>query len=70
MKLRRPWTENEESDLLQWEAEGVSVMLMAARLKRTMMAVYGRLTVLRQRQKPPEQIPTAEDYSQDVKTPL
>ena len=49
--LRRPWTEQEESDLLKWAAEGVSVLLMAARLKRSLMAVHGRLTILRKRQK-------------------
>jgi hypothetical protein len=51
MKLRRPWTEKEESDLLKWTSEGVSVLLMAARLKRSLMAVHGRLTILRKRQK-------------------
>ena len=58
-KLRRPWTEKEESDLLKWSSEGASVMLMSARLKRSMMAVNARLSIVRHREKskPPEQIP-------------
>jgi hypothetical protein len=70
-KLRRPWTEKDESDLLKWDAEGVSVMLIAARLKRTMMAVHGRLTILRQRlrSKPHDQIAIPDNPSEvDVKT--
>jgi hypothetical protein len=49
--LRRRWTEQEESALRKWAAEGVPVLLMAARLKRSLMAVQGRLTILRKRQK-------------------
>ena len=51
MNLRRLWTEKEESNLLMWSSEGVSVTLMAARLKRTRMAVFARLTILRKRQR-------------------
>jgi len=43
MKLRRPWTEKEESDLLKWRSDGVSVAIIAVRLKRTVMAVQNRL---------------------------
>jgi hypothetical protein len=49
--LRRRWTKQEESDLLKWASQGVSVLLMAARLKRSIMAVQDRLTILRKRQK-------------------
>ena len=43
MKLRRPWSEKEESDLLKWRSEGVSIAIIAVRLKRTVMAVQNRL---------------------------
>ena len=43
MKLRRPWTEKEESDLLKWRSDGVSIAIIAVRLKRTAMAVQNRL---------------------------
>jgi DNA-binding CsgD family transcriptional regulator len=52
MNRRRPWTRQEESDLLKWLSDGVSLAVIAVRLKRTVMAVQNRLTMLRKRQKP------------------
>ena len=49
MNLRRPWTPAEEQELLVLESRGASKTLMSARLKRSRMAIDGRLTVLRAR---------------------
>jgi cephalosporin-C deacetylase-like acetyl esterase len=58
--LRRRWTRQEESDLLKWASQGVSVLLMAARLKRSLSAVHDRLTILRKRQKARPQPPRSD----------
>jgi hypothetical protein len=49
MNLRRPWTPEDEQELLELAARGASKTLMSARLKRSRMAIEGRLTVLRAR---------------------
>jgi hypothetical protein len=38
----------------------VSVLLMAARLKRSLMAVHDRLTILRKRQKEKPRLPRSD----------
>jgi len=52
MNLKRPWTEDEEANLLKWVSEGVSVFVIAVRLKRSVMAVQNRSYQLQKRQKP------------------
>ena len=52
MKLRRPWTEKEESDLLTWFSEGKSLCIIAVRLKRSLNAVQMRFYQLQRQQKP------------------
>lgn len=52
MNRRRPWTEQEETDLLKWAAEGRSLAIIAVRLKRSREAVQARFYL---RRKPPEQ---------------
>jgi len=47
MNRRRPWTEKEQKDLLQWADEGISLERIAVRLNRTVMAVQNRLYALR-----------------------
>ena len=53
MNRRRPWTEQEEVDLLKWHAEGKSFAIISVRLKRSVMAVQNRFYGL---QKPPQQM--------------
>ncbi len=50
MNLKRPWTEDEEANLLKWLSEGVSLFAISARLKRSVMAVQNRSYQLQKRQ--------------------
>ena len=52
MKLRRPWTSEEESNLLEWVSKGVSLAIVSIRLKRSVMAVQNRYYQLRDKQEP------------------
>ena len=52
MNRRRPWTEKEEQDLLQWADAGISLERIAVRLNRTVMAVQNRLYALRGKAEP------------------
>jgi hypothetical protein len=52
MNRRRPWTRQEEDDLRKWVSEGVSLAIIAVRLRRTLMAVQNRISQLRKQQKP------------------
>jgi hypothetical protein len=45
--FRRPWTPEEDNQLREMAAAGKSVTLIALRLKRTEMAVRGRMRILR-----------------------
>ena len=45
--FRRPWTPEEDNQLGEMAAAGKSVTLIALRLKRTEMAVRGRMRILR-----------------------
>ena len=49
MNLRRPWTEQEEQELLNLAARGFSITRLSARLRRTQSAIEGRISVLRTR---------------------
>ena len=49
MSLRRPWTEQEEQELLELAARGFSMPRLSARLRRTQSAIEGRLSILRAR---------------------
>jgi hypothetical protein len=49
MSLRRPWTEQEELELLELVAKGFSITRLSARLRRTQSAIEGRIAVLRAR---------------------
>ena len=49
MNRRRPWTAEEEQELSDLAAHGASTIRMAARLRRSRMAIEGRLSVLRVR---------------------
>jgi hypothetical protein len=49
MNRRRPWTEKEQQDLLQWSGDGISLERIAVRLNRTVMAVQNRLYALKAR---------------------
>lgn len=49
LNRNRPWTANEDKRLLELQASGRSIMLIAAALKRSQAAVDGRLYVLRRR---------------------
>ena len=49
MNLRRPWTEQEEQELLNLAAQGFSITRLSARLRRTQSAIEGRIAVLRAR---------------------
>jgi hypothetical protein len=51
MKLRRPWTEEEERRLLEMARMDKSKHLIAAALKRSTSAVKGRLKFLRDRER-------------------
>ena len=55
MNRRRPWTEDEEANLLKWLSEGTSIFVIAVRLKRSVMAVQNRSYQLQKRQKPPSE---------------
>jgi hypothetical protein len=55
MNRRRPWTEDEEANLLKWLSEGTSLVIIAIRLKRSVMAVQNRSYQLQKREKPPSQ---------------
>jgi DNA-binding NarL/FixJ family response regulator len=46
MKRVRPWTADEEQDMLELTARGFSVTRISARLGRTTSAVRGRLYAL------------------------
>ncbi len=67
MNRRRPWTEKEQNDLLQWADSGISLERIAVRLNRTVMAVQNRLYALKGKDKPvtpqaePEQTPPATE---------
>ena len=52
MNRRRPWTDKEQQDLLQWADEGISLERIAVRLNRTVMAVQNRLYALKGKAKP------------------
>ena len=52
MNRRRPWTEKEQNDLLQWADAGISIERIAVRLNRTVMAVQNRLYALKGKAKP------------------
>ncbi len=52
MNRRRPWTEKEQHDLLQWADAGISLERIAVRLNRTVMAVQNRLYALKGKAKP------------------
>ena len=52
MNRRRPWTDQEQHDLLQWADEGISLERIAVRLNRTVMAVQNRLYALKGKAKP------------------
>ena len=56
MKLRRPWTSEEESNLLEWLSNGVSLAIVSVRLKRSVMAVQNRYYQLRGKQEPSEDV--------------
>ena len=58
MNLRRPWTEQEEQELLELAARGFSVTRLAVRLRRTRSAIEGRISVLRARAR--SQVPDAK----------
>jgi len=51
IKLRRPWTEEEERRLLEMARLDKSKHLIAAALKRSTSAVKGRLKFLRDRER-------------------
>jgi hypothetical protein len=51
IKLRRPWTEEEERQLLEMARMDKSKHVIAAALKRSTSAVKGRLKVLRDRER-------------------
>jgi len=51
IKLRRPWTEEEERRLLEMARMDRSKHLIAAALKRSTSAVKGRLKFLRDRER-------------------
>ena len=53
MNRKRPWTEDEEANLLKWLSEGTSVFVIAVRLKRSVMAVQNRSYQIQKREKPP-----------------
>jgi hypothetical protein len=61
MNRRRPWTDKEQQDLLQWADEGISLERIAVRLNRTVMAVQNRLYALKGKPKP--------DLGQSGRTP-
>ena len=52
MNRRRPWTEKEQHDVLQWTDEGISLERIAVRLNRTVMAVQNRLYALKGKAQP------------------
>jgi hypothetical protein len=52
MNRRRPWTDQEQHDLLRWADEGISLERIAVRLNRTVMAVQNRLYALKGKAKP------------------
>ena len=52
MNRRRPWTEKEQHDLLQWTHNGISLERVAVRLNRTVMAVQNRLYALKGKAEP------------------
>jgi DNA-binding CsgD family transcriptional regulator len=52
MNRRRPWTDQEQHDLLQWADQGISLERIAVRLNRTVMAVQNRLYALKGKGKP------------------
>jgi hypothetical protein len=56
MKLRRPWTSEEESNLLEWLSNGVSLAVVSVRLKRSVMAVQNRYYQLRDKQERSEDV--------------
>jgi DNA-binding CsgD family transcriptional regulator len=55
MNRRRPWTDQEQHDLLKWADEGISLERIAVRLNRTVMAVQNRLYALKGKAKPDEE---------------
>lgn len=57
MNRRRPWTEKEQHDLLQWASQGISLERIAVRLNRTVMAVQNRLYALKAGTKPQQEQP-------------
>jgi|EndMetStandDraft_8_1072994.scaffolds.fasta_scaffold479757_1 hypothetical protein len=81
MNRRRPWTEKEQHDLLQWAAQGISIERIAVRLNRTVMAVQNRLYALKGKaqegqeaqpapgQAEPEQTPPAPEQADQEQTP-
>ena len=75
MNRRRPWTEKEQHDLLQWAAQGISIERIAVRLNRTVMAVQNRLYALKGKAQPApvqadqEQTPPAPEQTDQEQTP-
>jgi hypothetical protein len=52
---KRPWTEDEEANLLKWLSEGASIFVIAVRLKRSVMAVQNRTYQMQKREKLPSE---------------
>ena len=65
MNRRRPWTEKEQQDLLQWTANGISLERIAVRLNRTVMAVQNRLYALKGKAEANQQQPVRERPAQE-----
>ena len=55
--ISRRWTAEEDAKLLGWALQGMSTLLMAAKLRRTPKAVRARKEML---------VPAAEDMLQKV----
>ena len=49
MNRRRPWTPEQEHELLELVSQGVSISRISARLRRSRQAIEGRLSRLRTR---------------------
>ena len=47
--FQQPWTNRQESDLLQYEAKGLNAVQIATRMKRTNDSVRSKLIKLRKR---------------------
>jgi len=60
MKLRRPWTEQDDRDLAQAISEGVSLRRLVIRLKRHESTIRSRAKVLGLSVKPVKGLPALE----------